>query len=117
MLQHIRIEIVIHVVVGINERDELACGMQQSQIARRGLALVGGMRIYLDTCILLSIMLGDSHTLVSRAIVDKDDLQCSMGLVYQGFDTLCQIFFSIVYGDYDGYGVQCFQRFRISMFE
>jgi hypothetical protein len=51
-------------------------------IAGSGLSLIG-LYVDLNAIIFCGILLGNGLAMIGTAIVDKDDLQCTIRLVYQ----------------------------------
>jgi hypothetical protein len=73
-------------VVGIEEADELTFRATKPRVSRGSGPCVGGMRQYDDVRVCPSERVRGLPRLVSRAVVDQDDLHADVALRQHGFD-------------------------------
>ena len=91
-----------HVIVAVNEGDELASRHIQSGITGRGGTAVGLVN-HLNTRILIGPSIAHCRAPVCAAVIYQNNLQVSIRLVHHATDASVEILFHPVYGDDDAY--------------
>ena len=89
-------------IIGIQHKDEVACGLRQTQIARYGLTAIAGRLHHDNVRKTRGIFLQNLPRAVGRAIVDADVLHVVPALCNDRVETLVQIRRSVVNGGENG---------------